>query len=205
MISYNDILSAERPFLIAGPCVIESRDHCLFMAEELKKISEKFGLIYVFKASFDKANRTALQNYRGVGLKKSIEIFNDVKKQVGVLTTTDFHESWQADELAECIDILQIPAFLCRQTDMLVAAANTGKMVNVKKAQFISGYDTEKVVDKIAMSGNDKVFLTERGNVHGYGDYVVDFRNITIMKKYAPVIFDVGHSLQHGCSGGSTG
>ena len=202
---YRNLLEADKPFLIAGPCVIESKDHCLFMAENLKKISEKFSLNFVFKASFDKANRTALTNYRGIGLKESIDVFSEIRNQFNVMTTTDFHESWQAKELAEVIDILQIPAFLCRQTDMLVSAAKTGKIVNVKKAQFISGYDTKKIVDKITLSGNEKVLLTERGNVFGYGDYVVDFRNLVIMKNYAPTVFDLGHSLQHGCSGGSTG
>ena len=204
-IRYDAMQKSGKPFLIAGPCVIESRDHCLYMAEEIKKVSDKLGLDYIFKASFDKANRTALKNYRGLGLSQSIEIFRSVREQIGVKTLTDFHESWQAAELAESIDILQIPAFLCRQTDMLVAAAETGRMINVKKGQFVSGYDTKKMVDKIRLSGNNNVFLTERGNTYGYGDYIVDFRNLVIMKEYAPVIFDVGHSLQKGCSGGSSG
>lgn len=199
------MLAADKPFLIAGPCVIESEDHCLYMAEAIKKITDKFDIPYIFKASFDKANRTKLHNYRGLGIDRSIEIFQKVKQEIGVGVLTDFHEPLQATLLSPVVDILQIPAFLCRQTDMLTAAAETGKIVNIKKGQFISGYDTDRIVDKVKLSGNKNIFLTERGNTFGYGDYIVDFRNIQIMKNYAPVIFDVGHSLQKGCSGGSSG
>ncbi len=202
---YQRLNTINKPFLIAGPCVIESLDHSLFMAENLKKISESNNIDFIFKSSFDKANRTKLKNYRGVGFDKSIEIFRKVKKELDVNICTDFHEPWQANDLKEVIDILQIPAFLCRQTDMIVSAAKTDKIINIKKGQFISGYDTERVVNKAKDSGNDKIFLTERGNTFGYGDYIVDFRNIQIMKRYSPVIFDVGHSLQKGCSGGSSG
>jgi len=202
---YKKLNSANKPFLIAGPCVIESLDHSLYMAENLKKIAEKRNINLIFKSSFDKANRTKLKNYRGIGFKKSIDVFEKVKEKIGVDICTDFHEPWQANELKHTVDILQIPAFLCRQTDMIVAAAETKRIVNIKKGQFISGTDTERVVDKSFLAGNRSVFLTERGNTFGYGDYVVDYRNIQIMKKYAPVIFDVGHSLQKGCSGGSSG
>ena len=202
---YRNLVNAEKPFLIAGPCVIESLDHSLFMAERIKKICEKHDTEFIFKSSFDKANRTKLKNYRGLGLSESVRIFEKLKKELDVNICTDFHEPWQAKEIKDVIDVLQIPAFLCRQTDTIVSAAKTNKIVNIKKGQFISGYDTERVVNKAFLSGNKKIFLTERGNNFGYGDYIVDFRNIQIMKNYAPVIFDLGHSLQKGCSGGSSG
>lgn len=202
---YNKLIKSEKPFLIAGPCVIESLDHTLFMAEEIKKICENNQIEFIFKSSFDKANRTKLKNYRGLGLSESVDIFEKLKKELGVSICTDFHEPWQAKEIKDVVDILQIPAFLCRQTDMIVSAAKTNKIVNIKKGQFISGHDTERVVNKAVLTGNEKIFLTERGNNFGYGDYIVDFRNIQIMKKYAPVIFDLGHSLQKGCTGGSSG
>ena len=194
------------PFvLISGPCVIESESHCLFMAHEIKKITDKLNIPFIFKASFDKANRTALKNYRGVSIDEAVKIFSRIKSEVGVPITTDIHESWQADYLKNVIDIIQIPAFLCRQTDLLVAAAKTGLPVNIKKAQFVEGKDMEKAVLKVRLSGNDNVLLTERGNIFGYGDYVVDMRNLITMRNYAPVIFDATHSVQKGCSGGSQG
>ena len=193
------------PVLISGPCVIESLDHCLFMASSIKEICERLSIPYVFKASFDKANRTKLANYRGFHIDKAVEIFKKIKEKIDVPILTDFHESWQAEILSECVDILQVPAFLCRQTDMLVAASNTQCVVNIKKGQFVSGYDTERMVDKVTDGENKRVLLTERGNTFGYGDYVVDFRNLVIMRDFTPVIFDVGHSLQKGCSGGSSG
>ena len=205
LIDYNSLLNVEKPFLISGPCVIESEDHCMFMAENIKNIADKLGIEYIFKASFDKANRTALTNYRGLGLDKSLKIFARSRDELKIPVLTDFHESWQARSLQDCVDVLQIPSFLSRQTDLLVAAAETGKIVNIKKAQFVSGHDTKKMVDKCIDSGNGSVFLTERGNTFGYGDYIVDFRNLVVMSEYAPVIFDVGHSLQNGCSGGSSG
>ena len=147
-----------------------------------------------------------LKNFRGLAnIEKSLDVFNSIKKEIGVKVCTDFHETYQAPIVAQVVDILQIPAFLCRQTDLLVSAAKTGKIVNVKKGQFISGYDTDRITSKIKDSENDMIFLTERGNNFGYDDYVVDFRNISIMKKNAPVIFDVGHSLQRGCARGSSG
>lgn len=205
MIDYNSLVNNKKPFLIAGPCVIESQSHCLYMAENIKKIAERFDIDYIFKASFDKANRTALKNYRGLGLDASLEIFSKIRSDLEIPVLTDFHESWQAEKLREHVDVLQIPSFLSRQTDLIVAAAKTGKIINIKKAQFVSGYDTENMVKKSKHNGNDRVFLTERGNTFGYGDYIVDFRNLVIMRDYAPVVFDVGHSLQNGCSGGSSG
>ena len=191
--------------LIAGPCVIESLDHCLFMADSIRNICDELSIPYVFKSSFDKANRTKLTNYRGYPVKDSISIFKKIKEKIDVPILTDFHESWQANELSECVDILQVPAFLCRQTDMLIAAAVSGCTVNIKKGQFVSGNDTDRMVEKVTSMGNNSVLLTERGNTFGYGDYVVDYRNLVIMREFAPTIFDVGHSLQKGCSGGSSG
>ncbi|MAH43862.1 3-deoxy-8-phosphooctulonate synthase [archaeon] len=191
--------------LISGPCVIESLDHCLFMASSIKEICEQLSIPYVFKASFDKANRTRLSNYRGFHIDKAVDIFKKVKEETGVPILTDFHESWQAEILSECVDILQVPAFLCRQTDMIVAASKTNRIVNIKKGQFVSGYDTGRMVDKATQSGNSNILLTERGNTFGYGDYIVDYRNLVVMREYAPVIFDATHCIQKGCSGGSSG
>ena len=203
---YSKLISLDKPFLISGPCVIESKDHCLFMADNIKKICDELNIEYIFKASFDKANRTKLTNFRGLNnLEASLNVFQSIQENIGVKVCTDFHETYQAKLLGEVVDILQIPAFLCRQTDLWVSAAKTGKIVNVKKGQFISGKDTDRITGKICDSNNDLIFLTERGNNFGYDDYVVDFRNLTIMKKNAPVIFDVGHSLQRGCAGGSSG
>ena len=203
---YSELVKSNKPFLISGPCVIESRDHCLFMAENIKKICNELEIEYIFKASFDKANRTKLKNFRGLDdIELSLDIFREIKTEIGIKVCTDIHETYQASLVGETIDIIQIPAFLCRQTDLLISAAKTGKIVNVKKGQFISGNDTNRITGKLKDSNNDLIFLTERGNNFGYDDYVVDFRNITIMKKNAPVIFDVGHSLQRGCAGGSSG
>ncbi len=203
---YQKLIDSPKPFLIAGPCVIESKEHCLLMASKIKEITDIFGIEYIFKASFDKANRTKLENFRGLkDIDKSMDIFQYIKTNLGIKICTDIHESFQASIVSEVVDIIQIPAFLCRQTDLLISAAKTGKIINVKKGQFISGYDTERITAKIMNSKNNLIFLTERGNTFGYGDYIVDFRNIPIMNKYAPVIFDVGHSLQKGCSGGSSG
>jgi 2-dehydro-3-deoxyphosphooctonate aldolase (KDO 8-P synthase) len=194
------------PFvLISGPCVIESEEHTLHMARELKRITSKLGIPFIFKASFDKANRTRLQNYRGVSIEEASHIFNKIRTELDIPVTTDIHEPWQADVLKNSIDLIQIPAFLCRQTDLLVASAKTNLPVNIKKAQFVNGLDMERVVDKVVSSDNNKVVLTERGNTFGYGDYVVDMRNLVTMREYAPVIFDATHSVQKGCSGGSSG
>ena len=175
------------------------------MAEQIKKITDKLNIPFIFKASFDKANRTKLENYRGVPIEEAIKIFSKIRNELNIPVTTDIHEPWQADALKNCIDLIQIPAFLCRQTDLLVAAAKTGLPVNIKKAQFVNGVDMERAVNKVVMSDNNNVILTERGNTFGYGDYIVDMRNLLIMKNYAPVIFDATHSVQKGCSGGSSG
>lgn len=204
----NDNISFGRlhpTVLISGPCVIESLDHCLLMASSIKEICEQLSIPYIFKASFDKANRTRLSNYRGFHIDDAVSIFKKVKEETGVPILTDFHESWQAEILSECVDVLQIPAFLCRQTDMITAAAKTGCVINIKKGQFVSGYDTDRMVDKAVQSGNSNVLLTERGNTFGYGDYIVDYRNLVVMREYTPVVFDATHCIQKGCSGGSSG
>lgn len=184
-------------FLIAGPCVIESREHVRFMASELKKITSEFGVAFVFKASFDKANRSSIQSFRGVGITDGLKILGEVRKEIGVPVLTDIHESAQADPAGKVVDILQIPAFLCRQTDLIVAAAKTGRIVNVKKGQFLAPWEMKNVVDKAREAGSDRLMLTERGASFGYNNLVVDFRSFPIMKGFGcPVIFDVTHSLQ---------
>ena len=175
------------------------------MAKEIKSRCDDLDIQHIFKASWDKANRTALDHYRGYPLDEAIDMFREIKSEANVSILTDFHESWQAEKLKDVVDVLQIPAFLCRQTDMLVCASKTGLPVNVKKGQFISADDTEKVVDKVKQSGNSDVWLTERGNIFGYGNYIVDMRNLVIMKRFAPVIFDATHSVQQGAKGGSSG
>lgn len=193
--------------IIAGPCVIESMDILDEVARELVRINQKLGTDIIFKASFDKANRTSIHSFRGPGLEKGMQMLADIKSRYGLRILTDIHESHQADPVSEVADILQIPAFLCRQTDLLVAAARTGKTVNIKKAQFLSGDDMQYPVQKVRESGNDNVWLTERGNIYGYNNLAVDFRNIADMKKYADtVIMDCTHSVQRpGAAGGKTG
>lgn len=195
------------PIFIAGPCVIESADVLAEVARELVRINKKYGLQIIFKSSFDKANRTSLSSYRGPGLKKGLQMLADVKEQSGLRILTDIHEPSQAAPAAEVADVLQIPAFLCRQTDLLVAAAQTGRTVNIKKAQFLSGSDMKYPVEKVRKSGSGEVWLTERGNSFGYNNLVVDFRNIPIMKAITPrVIMDCTHSVQRpGGLGGATG
>ena len=192
---------------IAGPCVIESADllHCV--AEELVRLNKKFGIEIIFKASFDKANRTSISSFRGPGLEHGLQMLSDVKSEFGLRILTDIHEAWQAKPVSEVADVLQIPAFLCRQTDLLVAAAETGKIVNIKKAQFLSGLDMQFPVQKVRESGNNQVWLTERGNIYGYNNLVVDFRNIPDMKRFTDtVIMDCTHSVQRpGAAGGKTG
>ena len=195
-------LDKNRLTLISGPCVLERVEHATFMAKEIKSRCDDLDIQHIFKASWDKANRTALDHYRGYPLDEAIDMFREIKSEVDVPILTDFHESWQAEKLKDVVDVLQIPAFLCRQTDMLVEAAKTGLPVNVKKGQFISAEDTERVVGKV---GDADVWLTERGNIFGYGNYIVDMRNLVIMKRYAPVIFDATHSVQQGAKGGSSG
>ncbi len=197
----------KKPTIIAGPCVIESMDILREVAEELVRLNKSLNLDIIFKASFDKANRTSIHSFRGPGLKKGLEMLADIKSEYGLKILTDIHESCQAQPVGEVADVLQIPAFLCRQTDLLVAAAKTGKTVNIKKAQFLSGDDMQYPVQKVRESGNDKVWLTERGNIYGYNNLAVDFRNIADMKKYTDtVIMDCTHSVQRpGAAGGKTG
>lgn len=196
-----------KPVIIAGPCVIESQDCLNEVAEELVRLNKKYDLGIIFKSSFDKANRTSIKSFRGPGLEKGLTMLNDVRDKYGLKLLTDIHESYQAAPAGEVVDVLQIPAFLCRQTDLLVAAAKTGKVVNIKKAQFLSGQDMEYPVQKVRESGNDKVWLTERGNMYGYNNLAVDFRNIADMKKFTnTVIMDCTHSVQRpGAAGGKTG
>ncbi len=192
---------------VAGPCVIESAELLDKVAETLVGINERLGVDVIFKASFDKANRTSLSSYRGVGLDKGLQMLDDVKRKWGLKLCTDIHEAWQAAPAGEVIDVLQIPAFLCRQTDLLVAAATTGRIVNIKKAQFLSGEDMKYPYEKAVNSGATEVWLTERGNMYGYNNLVVDFRNIADMLKIAPtVMMDCTHSVQRpGAAGGKTG
>lgn len=200
-------MNKERPIIIAGPCVIESQDCLIVVAEELVRLNKKYDLDIIFKSSFDKANRTSINSFRGPGLEKGLTMLNDIREKYGLKLLTDIHESYQATPAGEVVDVLQIPAFLCRQTDLLVAAAKTGKVVNIKKAQFLSGMDMEYPVQKVRESGNDMVWLTERGNMYGYNNLAVDFRNIADMKKFTDiVIMDCTHSVQRpGAAGGKTG
>lgn len=195
------------PIFIAGPCVIETQDVLDEVAAELVRLRDKYGVKIYFKASFDKANRTSLSSYRGPGLEKGLQMMALVKERFGLPLLTDIHESWQAEPAAEVVDAIQIPAFLCRQTDLLVAAAQTGKPINIKKAQFLSGLDMQFPVEKCQESGATEVWLTERGNMYGYNNLAVDFRNISDMKRYTPrVIMDCTHSVQRpGAAGGKTG
>ena len=196
-----------KPIFIAGPCVIESAELLDTVAARVADINKRLGTEIIFKASFDKANRTSISSYRGVGLDKGLQMLSDVREKWGVKLLTDIHESWQAAPVGEVVDVLQIPAFLCRQTDLVVAAAKTGKIVNIKKAQFLSGVDMSYPYQKAVESGAGEVWLTERGNSFGYNNLVVDFRNIPDMLKIAPrVIMDCTHSVQRpGAAGGKTG
>lgn len=192
---------------MAGPCVIESREGCLAIAKELKSIAERTGSRFVFKASFDKANRTSISSFRGPGLEKGLEILREVKETFDLPIVTDIHEPWQAVPAASVADILQIPAFLCRQTDLLVAAGETGAVINVKKAQFLAPEDMANVVAKLESTGNRRIILTERGTTFGYHALVVDMRSLPIMRSFGyPVVFDATHSVQRpGGNGSSTG
>ena len=193
--------------LIAGPCQMESREHAFMMAGKLKEICGRLGIGLVYKSSFDKANRTSLGGKRGLGLEKSLAVFADIKKELGLPVLTDVHENGQCAEVASVIDILQIPAFLCRQTDLLIAAAKTGRVVNVKKGQFLAPWDMKNVLAKVVDSGNPNVMLTERGASFGYNTLVSDMRALPIMAETgAPVIFDATHSVQQpGGQGASSG
>lgn len=195
-----------QPIFIAGPCVIESQELLNTVAEELVRINNKLGTDIIFKASFDKANRTSIKSFRGPGLDRGLQMLADVKSKYGLRVLTDIHESFQAGPVGEVCDVIQIPAFLCRQTDLLAAAARTGKIVNIKKAQFLSGIDMKYPVEKALDAGAKEVWLTERGNMFGYNNLVVDFRNIPDMLEITPrVIMDCTHSVQRpGAGGGKT-
>ena len=195
------------PKIIAGPCVIESAELLDEVARTIVAINDKLGTNIIFKASFDKANRTSISSYRGVGMDEGLHMLADVRSKWGLQILTDIHEAWQAAPVGEVVDVLQIPAFLCRQTDLLVAAARTGKCVNIKKAQFLSGEDMKYPYEKAMASGAKEVWLTERGNIYGYNNLVVDFRNIADMRQIAPtVVMDCTHSVQRpGAAGGKTG
>lgn len=205
VIKYSDLFT--KPFFIVGPCVIESYELLEEVAQKLQVIRKKHGVNIIFKSSFDKANRTSLNSYRGPGLEKGLQMLSDIKSKYDLPIVTDIHESYQAYPVAEVADIIQIPAFLCRQTDLLVEAARTMKIVNIKKAQFLSGMDMKFPLEKVKESGNSQVMLTERGNVYGYNNLAVDFRNISDMKKFGvPVVMDCTHSVQRpGGDGGTTG
>jgi len=196
---HNITMGNDQPFvLIAGPCQIESQQHALDTAERIKVIADELGIKFVYKSSFDKANRSSVSTKRGVGIKEGLEILNTVKHSLGVPILTDIHETWQAQEVSDAgVDILQIPAFLCRQTDLLLAAGTTGKAINVKKGQFLAPHDMKNVAEKIASTGNERIMLCERGYTHGYNNLVVDMRSLPIMASTGyPVVFDATHSVQ---------
>lgn len=204
----NGITGNDDPiFFILGPCVIESELHSLKMAEQIKKLSEKLKFNFIFKSSFDKANRSAISNYRGVGIEDGLNILEKVRNNFEVPVITDIHEPSQAYEVAEVVDVIQIPAFLCRQTDLLIAAGETNKIINLKKGQFIPAENMEHLVKKIESTGNSKIWVTERGYTFGYNNLIVDYRNFPILKNFGnPVVFDATHSVQKpgglGCSSG---
>ena len=196
-----------RLFLIAGPCVIESEAHVRKMAEAIQRITSDLGVPYIFKASYDKANRTSVKSFRGPGLVEGTKILGRLAKDTGLPVLTDVHEPEHCEVAAEHVDVLQIPAFLCRQTDLLVAAGNTGRAVNIKKGQFVAPWDMKHPVEKVRSTGNERVFLTERGASFGYNTLVVDYRSLPVMREMAPVVFDGTHSVQqpsaaNGVSGG---
>lgn len=199
MIQYLDKIKhkdSQNFFLIAGPCAIESEDMAMFIAEKIVKLSDKYQIPYIFKGSFKKANRSRIDSFTGIGDEKALQILKKVGEEFDIPTTTDIHENEHAALAAQYVDVLQIPAFLIRQTDLLVAASNTGKCVTLKKGQFLSPEAMQFAVQKVLDSGNEKTAIIERGNTFGYTDLVVDFRGIPVMKQYAPVILDVTHSLQ---------
>lgn len=204
----NITIGNDLPFtLIAGPCQMESREHALEMADALTSICKERGIGFIYKSSFDKANRTSLNSQRGIGLDKALPIFEEIKSTYDVPVLTDIHEIEQCDSVASVVDVLQIPAFLCRQTDLLVAAAKTGAVINVKKGQFLAPWDMQNVVKKVSDSGNDNILLTERGASFGYNTLVSDMRGLAIMADTGyPVIFDATHSIQQpGGLGGASG
>jgi 2-dehydro-3-deoxyphosphooctonate aldolase (KDO 8-P synthase) len=203
----NITMGGPELFLMAGPCVIESEAHALKMAEAIAAVCKDLKVPYIFKASYDKANRTSISSFRGPGLEEGCRILKKVRDTVGVPVLTDVHDAHDCARVGEAVDVLQIPAFLCRQTDLLVAAAKTGRVVNVKKGQFVAPADMRHAVNKVREAGNDKVVLTERGSSFGYNNLVVDMRGLAIMREFAPVVFDATHSVQlpsasNGTSGG---
>jgi len=183
-------------FLIAGPCVIESEEHAIRMAEIIKGVTKALGVPFIFKASYDKANRTSIRSYRGPGIKEGLRILKKIKNELSVPVLTDVHETADVGKVAEVVDVMQIPAFLSRQTDLVVAAALSGRAVNIKKGQFVAPADMRHAVEKCRQAGNSQVFLTERGASFGYNNLVVDMRSLAIMRKFAPVVFDATHSVQ---------
>ena len=193
--------------IIAGPCALENEEIPLKVAEKISELQREYPQFeFVFKGSFDKANRTSVHSFRGVGLERGLEILKTIKKKYNLKTTTDVHETWQVKPVAEVVDIVQIPAFLCRQTDLLLEAAKSGKAVNVKKGQFLAPWDTKYIVEKLTYGGAKEIYLTERGTTFGYNNLVVDFRSLPIMGQYAKVIYDATHSVQMpGGAGGRSG
>jgi 2-dehydro-3-deoxyphosphooctonate aldolase (KDO 8-P synthase) len=199
-------IGAHQLVLLSGPCAVEDYEICYQVASSLKQTCEQLDIAYIFKASFDKANRTSAGSFRSIGLNESLDIFRRLKEELKIPIVTDIHESYQVPLLAEVVDVLQIPAFLCRQTDLLLAAGNSGKAVNIKRGQFMAPEDMQYAVDKIHGTGNRNACLTERGVSFGYHNLVVDMRALPVMRKFAPVIFDVTHSVQQpGGAGGSSG
>ncbi len=189
-------------FLVAGPCVIESEAHVRKMADALQRITGDLGIPYIFKASYDKANRTSVRNFRGPGLAEGCRILRSIAKATGLPVLTDVHQAADCAQVAEAVDVLQIPAFLCRQTDLLIAAAQTGRAINVKKGQFVAPWDMRHAIEKISSVGNMRILLTERGASFGYNNLVVDMRSLAIMRDFAPVVFDGTHSVQTPSSAG---
>ncbi|GEO23367.1 2-dehydro-3-deoxyphosphooctonate aldolase [Cyclobacterium qasimii] len=205
-IGKNLILGGSQPILFSGPCAVESLDICLEIGSTVKDLAAKHGFGYVFKASFDKANRTSSDSYRGIGHEKSLQVLQTVGNTLNVPLVTDVHESYQVEAVADVVDVLQIPAFLCRQTDLLIAAGKTGKAIKIKRGQFMAPEDMQYAVDKVRSTGNNNVALTERGFSLGYHNLVVDMRALPIMRQFAPVIFDVTHSVQQpGANKGTSG
>ena len=202
----NVTIGADKLVLISGPCAVESYDICLEIGTKVKAICQELGISYIFKASFDKANRTSAGSFRSVGMDKSLQILQRIQKELSVPVLTDVHESHQINEVAAVVDVLQIPAFLCRQTDLLIAAGESGKGINVKRGQFMAPEDMRYAIEKIKGTGNKNACLTERGVSFGYHNLVVDMRALPVMRQYCPVIFDVTHSVQQpGGAGGSSG
>jgi len=201
----NDLHIGSGLFLIAGPCVIEGEAHALKMAGAIGAVARKLALPFIFKASYDKANRTSLKSFRGPGLNEGLRILKKVKKETGIPVLTDVHQACDVKAVAEAVDVVQIPAFLCRQTDLLVEAAKHARAVNIKKGQFVSPWDMRHAVEKVRGSGNNNIFLTERGSSFGYNNLVVDMRSLAIMRKFAPVVFDATHSVQLPSAGDVSG